>query len=99
MPRQMKNTESFSSKRESTFYSLEELIPKSRTKWHTLDGITFENGAKRNDWARAFKRTRQPDYLAPGGKNGVREFLTTKKTMEGKVKIASLESKGKNFVC
>ena len=76
------------------FYSLEEIIPKSRIKWYTLDSITLENGAKRNDWARAFKRTRQPDYLAPGGQNGVREFLTTKKTMDGKDKIASLESKG-----
>lgn len=77
------------------FYSLEEIFPESELVRYRVHDITVNHdGSKRNDWARAFIRTRQPDYLEQGGRDGVQEFVETKKSMIGKDSIASLSSSG-----
>lgn len=77
------------------FYSLEEILPPDQIGFYTLSSIVKEhNGKKRNDYARYFKRSKVPTYLAQGGRLGVQEFVTTKKKMVTDDMIASLESKG-----
>lgn len=78
------------------FYSLEEVIPTEQIENIPLQEIVGkdDDGSKRKDYAGKFKRTKTPDYMAEGGRDGVQEFVTTKKAMVSNALVASVNSKG-----
>lgn len=81
------------------FYTLEEVLPPQEIQWHSLENITTDSQDdgkknKRVEWARAFRRTTVPTYVAPGGHNGVQEFETTRKCMKTSESLASINTKG-----
>lgn len=76
------------------FYSLEEVLPAEQVEIFRLDDIVKKDGQQRKDFARAFLRTKAPDYLAEGGRGGVKEFVTTIREMQSEESLASLESEG-----